>query len=383
MTGSVLSPPADRLKIAFVSDWFLPRLGGIELQMCDLALELRAEGHQVEVIAGVDGPADVDGIRVLRLPGPRLPGGGIAVTPGPFRALGQALDAGDYDVVHAHCGIITPVAHAALHMAARRRLPAVATFHSVLRYYDLPLKLLDLSFGYSRWPVRYVGVSSVTAAAMRPLVGGGVSVIPNGIDLDWWRRPAEIAVSDEPGRPVEFVSVMRLEKRKRARALLLAFAAALDGLPAEAARLTVVGDGGERASLERLAAARGLADRVHFAGSRPRAEIRALLHRSDVFALASRLEAFGIAALEARAAGLPVVTLKASGARDFLDDGKDALLVEDDKGLAEALRALILDPALRRRLAVGAAQRPAGVDWTDVGPRYLAEYRAAIAAVRD
>ena len=383
MTDRLSPAPAGRLKIAFVSDWFLPRLGGIELQMRDLALELIAEGHEVEVIAGVAGPSEVDGIRVLRLPGPRLPGGGIAVTPGPFRALAAAVDAGGYDVIHAHCGIITPVAHAGLHLAARRRLPAVATFHSVLRYYDLPLNLLDRAFGYSRWPVRYVGVSSVTAGAMRPLTGGGsVAVIPNGIDLDWWRRPAG-AAREEVGGPVDFVSVMRLEKRKRARALVLAFAAALEGLPPAAARLTIVGDGGERAGLEKLVAARGLADRIRFAGSRPRPEIRDLLHRSDVFALASRLEAFGIAALEARAAGLPVVTLKASGARDFLADGQDALLAEDDRGLAEALRRLILDPALRRRLAAGAAARPEGVDWTEVGPRYLAEYRAAIAAAKD
>lgn len=383
MTDRLSPAPAGRLKIAFVSDWFLPRLGGIELQMRDLALELIAEGHEVEVIAGVAGPSEVDGISVLRLPGPRLPGGGIAVTPGPFRALAAAVDAGGYDVIHAHCGIITPVAHAGLHLAARRRLPAVATFHSVLRYYDLPLNLLDRAFGYSRWPVRYVGVSSVTAGAMRPLTGGGsVAVIPNGIDLDWWRRPAG-AAREEVGGPVDFVSVMRLEKRKRARALVLAFAAALEGLPPAAARLTIVGDGGERAGLEKLVAARGLGDRIRFVGSRPREDIRALLHRSDAFALASRLEAFGIAALEARAAGLPVVTLKASGARDFLADGQDALLAEDDRGLAEALRRLILDPALRRRLAAGAAARPEGVDWTEVGPRYLAEYRAAIAAAKD
>lgn len=384
MTDLPVFAPPGRLKVAFVSDWFLPRLGGIELQMRDLARELMAEGHEVEVIAGVDGPAEVDGIKVLRLPGPRLPGGGIAVTPGPFRALGAAIDAGGYDVIHAHCGIITPVAHAGLHLAVRRGLPAVATFHSVLRYYDVPLSLFRHAFGYGRWPVRYVGVSSVTAAAMRPLTGGrDVAVIPNGIDLDWWRRPAGTAPDDALGRPVDFVSVMRLEKRKRARALVLAFAAALDGLPPEAARLTIVGDGGERAGLEKLVAARGLGDRIRFVGSRPREDIRALLHRSDAFALASRLEAFGIAALEARAAGLPVVTLKASGARDFLADGQDALLAEDDGGLAQALRRLILDPALRRRLAAGAAARPEGVDWTEVGPRYLAEYRAAIAAARD
>ncbi|MBN8939071.1 MAG: glycosyltransferase family 4 protein [Rhizobiales bacterium] len=366
------------MKIALVGDWFLPRLGGIELQMRDLALELMSEGHAVEIITGVPGADRVDGIKVIRLPGPRLVGAGIAVTPGVFKALRGLVRAGGYDVMHGHFGIITPIAHDALRFAAAERIPAVATFHSVLRYYDLPLKLLDRTLGYSRWPVRYVGVSSVTAEAMRPLVGHrDIAVIANGIDLGWWRRPAE----PSPGRatrPVEFVTVMRLEKRKRARALIGAFADALAGLPAGCARLTVIGDGGERAALERMVASRGLGAAVHFAGSRTRADIRDALHRSDVFALASRLEAFGIAALEARAAGLPVVTLKASGARDFLRDGADALLAEDDAALSRDMRSLIVDQDRLMRLTEGARTTPEGVDWTSIGPRYLAEYRAAI-----
>ncbi|MFY0076070.1 hypothetical protein ABTQ09_20060, partial [Acinetobacter baumannii] len=85
---------------------------------------------------------------------------------------------------------------------------------------------------------------------MRPLVGSrDIAVIANGIDLAWWRPPMggrkELAT-----RPVEFVTVMRLEKRKRARALIGAFADAIAGLPAGSARLTVIGDGGERPALE-------------------------------------------------------------------------------------------------------------------------------------
>ncbi|WP_170181963.1 glycosyltransferase family 4 protein [Phreatobacter stygius] len=380
MTSTI--PPDHRraMKIALVGDWFLPRLGGIELQTRDLALELMAEGHLVEVITGVPGPDAVDGIKVIRLPGPRLIGAGIAVTPGVFKALHGSIRAGGYDVIHAHFGIITPIAHDALRFAAAHRIPAVATFHSVLRYYDLPLKLLDRTLGYSGWPVRYVGVSSVTAEAMRPLVGDhDIAVIPNGIDLAWWRRPAGAIRPDRAAtRPVAFVTVMRLEKRKRARALIAAFADAMTGLAAGAAELTVIGDGGERPALERIVERRGLSGQIRFLGSRGRPEIRDILHRSDVFALASRLEAFGIAALEARAAGLPVVTLKASGARDFLRHDGDSLLAGDDAELSRQIRSLIVDPALRGRLAQGAEASPEGVDWTSVGPRYLAEYRAAI-----
>ncbi len=366
------------MKIALVSDWFVPRLGGIELQMRDLALALRARGHEVRVICGVPGATDVDGIPVERLPGFRLPGFGIAVTPDVFAALRAAIDGGGYDVVHVHCGNVAPIAHHAVQHCIRRRIPAVATFHSVLTYYDLPLWLLDALHGYSRSAVRFTAVSTVAGAALRPLLKDrAVTAIANGIDLAWWRRSGALAAVRQT---VEFVSVTRLQKRKRARWLVRAFAEAVRNLPPEAARLTIVGDGDERRAIERIIARAGMQDRIVLAGREERQAIRDRLQSADVFLLASRLEAFGIAALEARAAGLPVVTMAQSGARDFLVDGKDALLVPDDAALAAAIRRLVTDTPFREALQAAAAAPPAGVDWVDVAPRYEQEYEAAIAA---
>jgi glycosyltransferase involved in cell wall biosynthesis len=422
------------LKIALVSDWFVPRVGGIEMQMRDLALALMARGHEVRVICGVPGEPVVDGIPVERLPGPRLPGFGIAVTPGVFRALRQAMADGGYDVIHIQVGNVAPIAHHAIQYCARHRLPAVASFHSVLKYYDVPLWILDALHGYSTSAVRFTTVSTVAAEAMRPLVKDrDIGILPNGIDLGWWKRPVsptsprrgevdarsatgegESAVVEglvplsrphsiertrdafasrygadlsPPGRgeegdpAVEFISVTRLQKRKRARWLLKAFAEAVSGLPPNSARLTIVGDGDERGALERIIRGAGLEESVILAGRQPREAIREMLHRSDVFVLASKLESFGIAALEARAAGLPVLTMAQSGARDFLNHDVDALLAEDDTALAADMRAMIVDPAKRLALTEAAAAPPPGVDWTDLAPRYEAEYRAAIAAV--
>jgi glycosyltransferase involved in cell wall biosynthesis len=388
------------LKIALVSDWFVPRVGGIEMQMRDLALALMARGHDVRVICGVPGDPVVDGIPVERLPGPRLPGFGIAVTPGVFKALRQSMSEGGYDVIHIQVGNVAPIAHHAIQYCARHRLPAVASFHSVLKYYDTPLWILDALHGYSTSTVRFNTVSTVAAEAMRPLVKDrDIAILPNGIDLGWWKRPenqaptsprrgevdARSAAGDGESAPdgslVELISVTRLQKRKRARWLVKAFAEAVSGLPQGSARLTIVGDGDERPALERIIRGAGLEQSVVLAGRQPREAIRDLLHRSDVFVLASKLESFGIAALEARAAGLPVLTMAQSGARDFLKHGVDALLAEDDAALAADLRAMIVDPAKRAALTEAARTPPAGVDWTELAPRYEAEYRAAIAAV--
>jgi glycosyltransferase involved in cell wall biosynthesis len=369
------------LRIALISDWFLPRLGGIELQMRDLALTLMERGHHVEVICGVNGPAQQDGIDILRLPGPRLPGFGIAYTPGVFAALRAMIGNGRYDVLHIHAGNVAPIVHHAMQFAMRARIPAVATFHSVLTHFDLPLMLLNRMHGYSSGPISFTTVSTVAAAAMRPLTADApIAVIPNGIDLDWWRDTPSAIVHAEPP-PVEIVGVMRLHKRKRPRALVGAFAKAMEGLPVGSARLTLIGDGNEVEAVNAIADRRGIAGAINLTGALSRDAIRDVLHRSHVFALASRLESFGIAALEGLACGLPVVTMRMSGASDFLAHETNALLASDDAEFAAHLRRLIVDATFRARLAAGASRRPDGVDWADVAPRYEAEYRAAIGRI--
>lgn len=368
------------MKIALVGDWFVPRLGGIEVQTRDLALALMARGHEVRVICGSPGEAVVEGIPVDRLPGPRLPGFGIAVTPGVFRALRKLIGEGGYDVVHVQAGNVAPIAHDAVAFCIEAGIPAVVTFHSVLKYYDWPMRWLDWRHGYSTSQVRFTAVSSVAAEPLKPLVKDKVvGILPNGIDVEWWARPAGMVKADGP---IDLVSVTRLQKRKRPRWLIKAFAEALAGLPAGLARLTIVGDGDERASLERLIVRLKLSDSVVLAGRESREAIRARLHAADIFVIASRLEAFGIAALEARAAGLPVLTTTQSGSRDFLIHGVDALLAEDDAALAAHLRSVITDAALGGKLKAGAAQPPKGADWREVAPLYEAEYQAAVTRSR-
>jgi len=131
----------------------------------------------------------------------------------------------------------------------------------------------------------------------------------------------------------------------------------------------LAGDGPERARLAARAHELGIAPATHFLGTR--ADKAELLEACDVFALASRSEGLGVAALEAMACRRPVVATRVGGLAEAVVDGRTGLLVApgDPAALAAALRTLRDDPELRARL--GAA-----------GPRRLEEGFAAEQMVR-
>jgi glycosyltransferase involved in cell wall biosynthesis len=118
----------------------------------------------------------------------------------------------------------------------------------------------------------------------------------------------------------------------------------------------VLGDGPERARLERLRDELGLTGRARFWGTVR--DPQAWLRQADLFALPSRQEAFPLALAEALACGAPVVAAEYHvGVRDLVTDGDNGLLVpsEDVGALADALGRLMGDPAQRARLAARAA----------------------------
>lgn len=150
--------------------------------------------------------------------------------------------------------------------------------------------------------------------------------------------------------------VGRLQPLKGIDDLLVAAARAFAHRPAH---LLIVGEGPERAALERQASAPGLRGSVTFTGHVAGETLAAAYAAADVFALASRSEGFPTAILEAMAAGLPIVTTAIRGMRDHLQEGSNGLLVApgDPAALAAALGRLLADADLRARM--GAANRPA------------------------
>ena len=98
------------MRVALVCDWFLPRQGGIELHLRDLALALRAADIDARIVTTTRGEEIVDGIPVYRIRTPLAPGSGFAYTPGALRRLGQLVQGEGFDVVHAHGSVVSPVA---------------------------------------------------------------------------------------------------------------------------------------------------------------------------------------------------------------------------------------------------------------------------------
>jgi glycosyltransferase involved in cell wall biosynthesis len=140
----------------------------------------------------------------------------------------------------------------------------------------------------------------------------------------------------ETGEPFVFISVARLSPEKGHAALIEAFADAFAGGPGS--RLRLAGEGPMRAELERLCAARGVAGQVDFLGLLPSETVRDELAAADAFVLASDVETFGVAVIEALACGRPVI-VTASGGPDHMVSAANGMLIlpRDPAALRDAL----------------------------------------------
>lgn len=373
------------MKVALLSDCYPPRVGGIERQVSDLAHHLRAAGHTVEVFTATAGPhgerhgvrtVDEDGVVVHRLAIP-LPGG-VPVNPFAPAEVRRRLDAGGFDVAHAHLGVVSPFATDLVGTALDAGLPVAATVHCVLGRWRPAFRAAG---HLRRWADRGVALTAVSRMAAAQVAsvasGASVGVLNNGIDAAWWANGAPAVGSADRAPGLHVVTAMRLVSRKRPLALLGALHRARTLLdPAVPLRVTIAGDGPQRRPMETYLAARDLGW-VSLPGRTDREGLRALHHSGDVYVTAAHLEAFGIAALEARAAGLPVVAPSGTGVDDVVTHGVDGLLVEDDDALAAAVAGLAADPGRLAALRATVAATPPRQDWASVVDATVAEYRRA------
>ncbi|MBI3088128.1 MAG: glycosyltransferase [Candidatus Omnitrophica bacterium] len=189
-----------------------------------------------------------------------------------------------------------------------------------------------------------------------------MALIYSGIDVKTFQQPVDAAAlrAGLGLRDGEFVvgEVAKLWEGKGHAVLLRAAASLTDRLPG--LRLLIVGEGGLRPSLEQLAGELGIRERVIFTGFR--SDVPALMQVVDVAVLPSFFEGMGRAVLEAQAAGRPVIASRVGGIPDLIADGASGILVEPGsvEQLADAIRRLHDQPALRSRLGEAARQAVGG-----------------------
>lgn len=362
------------MKIALICDWFHPRIGGIEIHLKGLAESLQASGHQPEIITATQGFSREYGFPVHRLDVPVKTRFGFITSLAAFRQVALLLKQGSFDVVHCHGSILSPLAYGSLYVAKKLQIPAVVTCHSVLHYYHFFFFLLDCLFGWSKWPVLF---TSVSPSAARIMSRAGrmeqVHVLPNAVQESSWRRPHHPHLYND----LTLISVMRLSIRKRAHLLVKMMPEILRLSAPRRVRLIIVGDGTQRVFLTGLIKRLGLQDAVELTGSRSQEEIADAFSRADIFALPTNQEAFGLAALEARVAGLPVVGMRMSGLQHLIEDGKEGLLAMDDAEFVRHLVALIQNDKLRERMALHNQTSSTAWNWQFSLARHLEIYEKA------
>jgi glycosyltransferase involved in cell wall biosynthesis len=131
-------------------------------------------------------------------------------------------------------------------------------------------------------------------------------------------------------------------------------------------RALIIGEGSMRQNMEHYLATHDMRDWVSLPGRLERDHIRDIYTFSDLYIAPATLESFGIAALEARCAGVPVVGFRKGGVSEFIGHGQEGLLASTDKQLVEMMHRLCVDDTLRGRIVAHNRATLPPVNWPSV-----------------
>ena len=405
------------LRVALLGYRSAPFSGGQGVYLRYLSQALMQLGHEVTVISGPPYPHLVEGVSLVELPsldlysrdlcsvtreelGDRLGrkewfsklSGGFA-EPETFgeRARDWLIDhADEFDVVHDN----QTLAEGTLDLQ-RAGLPVVTTIHHPITR-DLRVALAGEPRWWWRLMIRrwhrFLGMQSRVAAQLRHIVTvsrcsavdiatdfgvlpGALHVVPNGVDTQLFRPLPSVARN-----PRQIIATASADAPLKGLAVLLrAFKTLVEADPSR--RLVLIARPKPGGDTEALIKDLGLADHIRFVGDASHEDINRLYAESAVAVVPSLYEGFGLPAVEAMAAGVPLVSSDGGALAEVVADGGLLVPAGDCDALAEKLERVLTDPALARALGDQGRQRvERQFCWSVCAEQMVEQYRACIEA---
>ena len=367
------------MRIALVSDCYWPRVNGVTVSLQSFRDEFLRRGHDVRIYCPAypeSYGSSTEEPSVRRLPSMA---NGISredrlLRPSAFPALFRDLDEFAPDVVHINTEFTMSIA-ARLYVRSRG-LPLVMTSHTDYEdYVSNYIRILDPRplKAFVRFVMRRVfepaDILVTPSPSMERRLRGyrvdkPIHVIPTGIpdlfaprpaaEVAAWRARLDARFPGVAGRRL-LIFAGRVTEEKDV-AFLLPVLERVGSAKGDVG-LLVAGDGPFKDKLVHLAARRGLAGRIAFAGYVPRAELPLAYCASEIFVFPSKTETLGLCTIEAMAVGLPVVAIGEMGTRDVMGGDHGGFMVPNEVGaFTDAVLALLGDEGLRRAKAAEALE---------------------------
>ncbi|HEU0167565.1 MAG TPA: glycosyltransferase family 4 protein [Chloroflexota bacterium] len=360
------------MKIGLVSPYDYSAAGGVQEHVAQLDAQFRSMGHDVVVLT----PNSRDGreehhdnvISLGRVTPLRINGSTARITLSMWltHRVRQILREEQFDVLHIHEPLMPALPLTVLRCSETVN---IATFHAHGQSYASNLGYL-VGKRIVRNRVRKldgrIAVSNTARQFVEKYFPGDYTVIPNGINLEWWQRPAKPIERFADGRP-NVLFLGRLENRKGLKYLIRAFQQVRQEVPG--ARLIVAGEGRLRAGFERYVWRHDLEADVFFTGFVPAEERPRYFATADVYCAPSTgQESFGIVLLEAMASGKAIVASNIDGYREVVSNRREGLLVpvRDADGIAEGLIELLTHADRREEMAQQGLRTVQQYSWSRV-----------------
>ena len=367
------------MRIAQVSEFYYPHLGGVTEHVHNLTHEFLSRGHEVIILTSNMRGQGTDPEFVRRVGTSRVlysNGSFSRITTGwgLARRVEAVLRGERIDLVHVHCALAPTLGLLVPTVADRLGIPVVATFHSWFPR--------SLAFQIFRRPLQRrldrieakIAVSEPAVSAVARYFRAEWIVIPNGVKVGYF-HPNGRESTGAWRRSPRLLFLGRLDPRNGLDTLLAAMPRILSRHPGT--RLIVAGDGPLRRYYEWRA--RSLGEGVRFVG-RVYEERAALYGAADLYLCPTRKASFGITLLEAMACGTPIIGSDVTGFRELINGGQEAVLTpaSDAAAWADAVLELIADPPRRDAMGAAGLAKAAQFAWPNVAQRILEVYRRVL-----